>query len=257
MQKLTEEIVEFKFLKRPLKELYYGGNKELLFKKKLSIVGTRRPLKYTQNFTRELAFALAKNGICVVSGGAMGVDALAHKGAKSENTISVLPCGIDLKYPAVNKALLEDIEKKGLLLSQFEPGFKAAPWSFVARNELVVALGDVLIVTEADKNSGSMRSVEFALKMGKSIYVLPHRAGESEGTNELLAKGLAKPIYDIKAFVELFAGTVENKLPEDEFLIFCSQNPSYEEALKKYPQRVFEAEFEGVVSVRNGNVYLL
>jgi len=91
--------------------------------------------------------------------------------------MTVLPCGINIKYPAINKNLLCDIEKQGLLLSQFKKDFKATPWSFVVRNELVVALGDVLIVAEAQLSSGSMRSVEFALKMNKDIFVLPHRVG--------------------------------------------------------------------------------
>lgn len=65
---------------------------------------------------------LAKNDVCVVSGGAMGIDAVAHNGAGSKNTIAVLPCGIDIRYPAVNKNLLNAIEEDGLLISQFEMG---------------------------------------------------------------------------------------------------------------------------------------
>ena len=73
-----------------------------------------------------------------------GVDTLAHQGAGAANTIAVLPNGIDLRYPKANVALIESIEKKGLTLSQFEPSFAAREWSFVVRNEIVVALGDVL-----------------------------------------------------------------------------------------------------------------
>ena len=86
-------------------------------------------------------------------------------------------------------------------MSQFTKGSPSTKYNFVLRNELVVALGDILIVTYADLNSGSMRSVEYALKMGKEIYVLSHRIGESEATNNLLSEGKAKAIYDIDVFV--------------------------------------------------------
>jgi DNA processing protein len=111
---------------------------------------------------------------------------------------------LDIRYPAVNKNLIKAIEENGLVMSQFKDGFRATGWSFVVRNEVVVALGELLIVTEADLKSGSMRSVEFAQKMGKEIFVLPHRIDESLGTNMLLAKGEAKAIYDIEAFVSRF-----------------------------------------------------
>ena len=198
MPLLIEKIKELSSMKKYPKELFFSGELSLLQKTKISIVGTRKPSKYTREYTQKLASLLSKRGVCIVSGGAMGVDAIAHSGAGSANTIAVLPCGIDIKYPSVNKNLLSDIEKNGLLLSQFEEGFKSRPWSFVTRNELVVALGEVLIVAEADLSSGSMRSVAYALAMGKEIFVFPQRLGESNGTNELLASGKAKAIYDIE-----------------------------------------------------------
>ena len=170
--------------------------------------------------------------------------------------MTVLPCGIDLKYPAVNKTLLSEIESNGLLLSQFESGFKATPWSFVVRNETVVALGDVLVVAEAQLDSGTSRSIEFALSMGKDIYVFPHRVGESSATNELLKEGKAQAIYDIEEFVSTICSkTLHAK--SDEFLMYCKNAPTYEEALKNYPDRVFEAELNGEIDVKNGRVYLL
>jgi DNA processing protein len=185
----------------------------------------------------------------------MGVDAIAHKGAGESNTISVLPCGINIKYPAINKNLLSDIGKDGLLLSQFEEDFRATPWSFVVRNELVVALGDVLVVAEAELNSGSMRSIEFALKMNKDIYVFAHRIGESGATNELLKSGRAKAIYDIDEFVAKFSTTKTATAPNvDDFREFCRTNPTYDEALKKYPNRIFEAELSGEIIIENGRV---
>jgi DNA processing protein len=187
----------------------------------------------------------------------MCVDAIAHRGAGNDSTIAVLPCGIDLRYPAVNKSLLENIENSGLTISQFDPGFHATNWSFVVRNEVVVALGDVLIVTQADIDSGSIRSVEFALEMRKKIYVLPHRIGESEGTNRLLADGKAEAIYDIDTFVGKF-GMVNSEIDKrDPFILFCATRPTYEEAVVKFGDRVFEAELNGRIVIKNGSIELV
>lgn len=257
MNCIEKHIDELSSMKKYPSKLFYKGDLELLKRKKISIVGTRKPSKYTKQMVQLLAQKLSFNGICVVSGGAMGVDAVAHVGAKSSNTIAVLPCGINIKYPTVNKNLLTSIEQNGLLLSQFEAGFKATPWSFVVRNELVVALGDVLVVAEAELKSGSMRSVEFALKMNKEIFVLPHRLGESEATQELLEQKKAKAIYDIDGFVEYISGNKLHVKSMDEFEKFCSTSPTYDEVLAKFPQRVFEAELNGEIEVRNSRVFLL
>lgn len=249
-------IDELKDMKKYPKELFYDGNLELLNKEKISIVGSRKPSKYSRSQIQNLSSKLAKIGVCVVSGGAMGIDAVAHQGAGSSNTISVLPCGIDVRYPAVNKNLLNEIQKNGLLLSQFQMGASSRPYTFVLRNELVVALGKVLVVGEADIDSGTMRSVEFALKMGKEIYVLAQRIGESEGTNRLLLEGKAKAIYDIDEFINsIFPNTIGSlNKNSDEFLEFCKTNPSYDEVLSKFPDRIFEAELSGDIKVINGRV---
>lgn len=258
MSKIEFEIPELLSMKKYPKELFYGGNLSLLDSVKISIVGSRKPTKYSRLFIEKLSSSLSNSGVCVVSGGAMGIDATAHLGATSFNTISVLPCGVDVRYPAVNKNLLNDIEKNGLLLSQFESGSSATPWSFVVRNELVVALGEVLVVGEADIDSGTMRSVEFALKMGKEIFVLPQRLGESAGTNQLLRDKKAKAIYDIDEFVSRFStNKINTQYVKDEFIEFCATNPTYDEALAKYPQRVFEAELNGDIKIKNGVVIRL
>jgi len=240
MEVVGEKIAQLKAMKNYPKQLFYSGNLELLKKTKISIIGSRKPSKYSRMLAHQLSSSLAKHGACIVSGGAMGIDAIAHKGAGEANTIAVLPCGIDIKYPAINKNLLGDIEKDGLLLSQFDMGFRATPWSFVVRNEVVVALGDVLVVAEAELGSGSMRSIEIALKMNKDIYVFAHRIGESEATNELLKTGKAKAIYDIDEFVAEFLHVESLETGcSDDFVKFCQTNPTYDEALKLYPQRVF------------------
>ncbi len=126
----------------------------------------------------------------------------------------------------------------------------------MVRNELVVALGDMLIVTEADMGSGSLRSVAFAQKMGKKIYVLPHRLGESMGSNRLLLEGEAEPIYDAEHFASQFGEAVEESVPKDDFFYFCQRMPTLDETVKKFGERVYEAELEGTVTIHNGIVRL-
>lgn len=239
------------------KNLDYKGSLELLTRPKISIVGTRRPNPYTRSVTYELAKKLSVNGIVVVSGAAAGVDTIAHQGAGFENTIAVLPCGIELRYPKSNSELIKSIENKGLTLSQFESSFEARAWSFVVRNEIVVALGECLIVTEADIGSGSMRSVDYALEMGKQIYVLPHRIRESEGTHRLLAQGKATAIENIDDFVSHISNKTRNMTTDSPFLAFCRTLPSYEEVMLKFPKEIFEAELSGIVDVKNGRVVIV
>ena len=246
----------FDQMKKPLEKISYRGDLSLLDRPKVSIVGSRKPSQYTKRFTHEIAKALANRGVVVVSGAAMGVDAIAHSAAGVENTIAILPTGIDIRYPSVNEELIKNIEQRGLIMSQFDDGFRATSWSFVLRNEVVVALGDILVITEADEGSGSMRSAEYALQMGKDIYVLPHQLDHSKGTNALLRKSKAKPIYDVEEFASMFGDVVQSDIAKDEFYYFCQQSPTLDEALANFGSRIYEAELEGIIVIQDGRVIL-
>ena len=253
IQTIDFKIQELNSMKKYPKELFYIGDTNLLNKPKISIVGSRHPNSYAKNFTNEISKRLSNIGICIVSGAAMGIDSLAHISAGYNNTIAIVANGLDIRYPAINKNIISNIEKQGLVLSQFQKGKRATKYNFVLRNEIVVSLGDCLIIPYADQNSGSLRSARFALKMGKPIYVLPHRLGESQGTTELLKQGLAKPIYDINEFIYNL-GYEQPNIIKDEFLVYCSTFPTYEETIRKYPSEIFEYELEGKIKVENGIV---
>ena len=90
MSLVQDHIFELEAMKSYPKKLFYSGKLELLKKTKISIVGSRKPSQYSRSLTHQLSSVLSKNDICVVSGGAMGIDAIAHKGASEFNTISVL-----------------------------------------------------------------------------------------------------------------------------------------------------------------------
>ena len=256
INRINFPINELNSMKKYPNELFYIGNTELLKKRKISIVGTRRPNSYTKEFTYKLASKLSDANVCIVSGAAMGVDAIAHQGATSNNTIAVVANGLDIRYPSVNKNLIVDIEKNGLILSAYKENEKARNYTFVLRNEIVVALGEILIVTQADINSGTLSSVEYALKMGKKVYTLPHRLNESAGTQELLQNGLIEAIYDIDKFVEDICGIKINS-SDDEVLNFCRNNPTYDEAMYKFPNKIFEYELEGKIKIENGRIIVL
>jgi len=246
-------LTEFSTLKDPPKEIYFKGDLSLLKKTKVSIVGTRHPISYTKQSCLKLGTALKKRGVCVVSGGAMGVDALAHKSA-FPNTIGVMANSLDIIYPKVNYSLLKSMEKESLLLSEYAKNTPATRYSFVLRNRLVVALGDVLVVCEADINSGSMRSAELALKYGKKIFVLPHRIGDSKGTNQLLKDGLATPIYDIESFANSFAALEEDS---DEILEFCKNGITLQDAIEKYGDKIYEYELSGKIEIKDMRIIVL
>lgn len=249
-------IPELEAMKKYPKKIFYIGNTELLKRPKISIVGSRKPNQYARQLSHDIASKLSQAGVCIVSGGAIGVDAICHKAARANNTIMVAGTGLDKRYPAINKNIIEEIERDGLVLSQFQAGVPSNKYNFPLRNELVVALGDILIVTYADIDSGTMRSIEYALKMGKEIYALSHRIGESDGTNKLLDKGLAQAIYDVDAFVAKFGVVKGANIEEDEFLEYCKTNPSYEEAMAKFGAKVFEYELSGKITIKNSSIRL-
>ncbi len=244
-------IPELNSMKNYPKKLYYKGNLNLLKKPKISIVGTRHPNNYCKKFTFKIAHELAKRDIIVVSGAAIGVDAIAHQGAKPNNTIAVVANGLDIRYPAINSKLIKSIEEEGLVLSSYENGERARNYTFVQRNEIVVSLGDILIVTQADEKSGTLTSIDYALKMGKKVYTIPHHLDESLGTQKLLNKNLIEPIYDIDSFLNQF-GNQEKK--DNELFNYLQTNPLYEDALKKLGTQLYELELEGVFLVENGYI---
>jgi DNA processing protein len=189
---------------QPPKQLYYRGDIGGLDDRKLvSIVGSRAVTPYGRQITTKFASELAKHNIVVVSGLALGVDALAHQAALDAGgrTIAVLPSPVDKVYPASNRQLAEQIILKGgALLSEYgeddrSEAFKAR---FIERNRLVSGLADVLLITEASEKSGTMHTVNFALEQGRTVMAVPGNitSPTSSGTNNLIKAG-ALPVTDI------------------------------------------------------------
>ncbi len=254
MKKLDFSPIEFSKLKKPPEQLYFKGRRELLQMPKVSIVGSRRASSYTKSMTAILSRKFSNIGYCIVSGAAMGVDAIAHDGA-FPNTIAVMANSLDMIYPKVNEKLIKKIYENSLALSEYESNTKATRYSFVIRNRIVVSLGEFLIITQADENSGTMRSAEIAHEIGKKIFVLPQRLGESGGTQKLLRENRAELILDIDEFISNFGKQKERE--EDEILLYCQNIPSLDDVLDKFGDKIYEYELQGRVEIKNLKVYPL
>ena len=165
-----------KNIKEPPYIIFYKGNINLLNEEIVAIVGARKNTSYGEMSTRLIAKDLSKNKVCIVSGGALGVDKIAHDECLKNDgkTIAVLGCGLDICYPLSNKELLKRIEENGLIISEFLPGTKPNAYNFPRRNRIISGLAKGIIITEANKKSGSLITASCALDQGKDILVVPH-----------------------------------------------------------------------------------
>lgn len=142
----------------------------------VSIVGTRGASTYGKAVATKFAEALARAGVTVVSGGALGIDAAAHKGAMAAGgkTIAVLAGGVDKLYPALHRGLFQQIrEGNGCLVSQFACGTKPDYYRFLARNQVIAALSQATIVIEAPERSGALSTAHRANELGRQVFVVP------------------------------------------------------------------------------------
>lgn len=181
----------------------------------VAVVGTRKLSSYGENNSFRLGKQIAACGGIVVSGGALGVDALAMDGALSEGkpVVGVMGTGVDVFYPRVNEALLRKTAQQGCLLSEYPPGTKGQPWQFPQRNRIVSGICNAVLVVEAPEQSGALITAELAKSQGRDVYVIPGGVGSETtvGSNRLLQRGAAAVLcgWDImKEYASLFP-TVE------------------------------------------------
>ena len=162
--------------------LYIRGKKSLLFETRtVALVGSRQASPTSKENTRRLAIALGRNGITVVSGLAKGIDVTAHKAALDNgfNTIAVIGTNLNQYYPNENKEVQLEIEKRGLVVSQFSPASKTERWFFPLRNGVMSGLSLATVIMEAGETSGALKQAEFAIKQGRQV-IIPQKALENE-----------------------------------------------------------------------------
>lgn len=170
-------------------------------RRRVAIVGTRRCTRYGLDVAFELGRELARHDIGVVSGLALGIDAAAHAGAlegAGAPPVAVVATGLDRTYPRRNGPLARRVEACGLVLSEYPIGVGPQAWRFPARNRLIAALADVLVVVESHASGGSLYTVDEADRRDRPVLAVPGsiRSAASRGTNDLLADGRA-PVRDV------------------------------------------------------------
>ncbi len=194
--------------------LYYRGH----FHEKgpsVSIVGARAAGREGLQIAYDLGVSLAQAGYRVISGGALGIDGAAHRGALRGQgyTLAILGCGLDTDYPARHAGLFAEIEASGGgILSPFETGYPPLPANFVRRNKLIALLADVVVVVEAQAASGSLHTARFASRYKRKLAVF----SGSRGCEALLSQGAlhVQSPEDVKAV--LAGGGHQRQLPRPE-----------------------------------------
>jgi len=181
--------------------LYAIGDISLLNQKNaIAIVGTRSPSPYGVLVTRLFARGIAQEGLVIISGMALGIDAIAHKetldiGGK---TIAVLGCGVDICYPAANRVLYETIKVKGLVLSEFPPGKRTSKHVFPARNRIIASMSDGILITEGAPKSGTLITARLTTDYNRELLVVPGNifSGSSKGVHQFLKLGAGRVSAD-------------------------------------------------------------
>ncbi len=177
-------------LEHPPYVLFYRGQKDLLKRDKISIVGSRKPSQYSRDMTTKLAVSL-KHDYVLVSGMARGIDTIVHQNALDFYSIAVLGCGVDIIYPKENLDIYQILTQNHLVISEY-PGLTAVQkYRFPIRNRIVAALGLKLYVMSASMKSGTLHTVDHALALNKEVICLPHQIDDpsGEGCNHLIEAG--------------------------------------------------------------------
>ena len=185
----------------PPELLFARGDLSCLQQRMVAVIGTRRCTRYGHDVARRFGSELTRAGVAVVSGLALGIDGAAHEGAldvpgpAAAAPIGIVGSGLDVVYPRRNRSLWDRVATRGVLLSESPLGAKPEAWRFPARNRLIAALSDAVVVVESSSSGGSMLTVDEAALRGVDVLAVPGAitSAASEGTNRLIADG-ARPV---------------------------------------------------------------
>lgn len=178
----------------------------------IGIVGTRKASTYAIKVTHIMSRGITECGALVVSGGALGVDTAAHKGALTAggNTVAVLGCGLGASYLNENKPLRDIIKNNGALVTEYPPFTRASRTTFPMRNRIISGLSVGVLVVEAGVKSGSLITANYALEQGRDIFAVPASvlSVDFSGTNKLIDDGAmvaTKPAQIVSVYAEKFS----------------------------------------------------
>lgn len=184
-------------LHKPPTELYIKSTNwvDIMQMPTVSVVGTRRPSHYAGHVCRKIVSELAVRGVCIVSGLALGIDSIAHRAALDAGgtTVAVIPSGFNYIAPTSHSSLAREIVGKGgALVSEYPPNTKISNKGvFVARNRIVAALSDAVLIPEAGAKSGSLHTAKFAIELGIDVLAIPGHITnpQAEGCHSLIQTG--------------------------------------------------------------------
>lgn len=230
----------------------------------IAVVGSRRAAPSSMAVAHDLAFALARAGVVVVSGLAHGVDGAAHRGALAAEglTIAVLGGGLDRPYPAAHRALFHAVRTRGVVLSEYPPGMPPRPAHFPQRNRLISGMSRAVVVIEAAERSGSLGTARQALEQGRDVLVVPGTVvgGRFAGSHALIRDGavLVESATDVLAALEIAVPPASEHATnaEEPLLAVLSSEPTTIDALvhstgmdaQEIRRRLMIWELEGVVA---------
>ena len=259
------------------KQIYVMGNEKILGNDGIAIVGSRNCTPYGKCLAEKFAMELSNQGLNIVSGLAIGIDACAHNGCLKAGgtTVAVLGGGLKNIFPEQNEYLFyEIVNKGGAVISEYPPEREAFSDGFRKRNRIVSGLSLGVLIIEAAINSGTMITARYALEQGKKIFCIPGRldSNKGEGTNELIKKG-AKMVTCVEDILEeLDIRNDLNKTIKKQVLVREEYKDIYElllendlspnEICKKIGVSISEIssklllmEMEGLIIKKPGNIY--
>ena len=204
--------------------VFIAGDPDAVVGPRVAIVGTRDCTRYGHDVARQLGRDLSDAGVSVVSGLAMGIDGAAHSGAldtEGAPPVAVVGSGLDVVYPRRHRSLWQRVVERGVVLSEHPLGSAPVAWHFPARNRLIAALADVVVVVESQERGGSMHTVDEAQRRDVDVMAVPGPVTSrvSRGTNRLLADGadVVRDATDVLVRLGLGSGcrrvTVEQRPP--------------------------------------------
>ena len=176
----------------------------------VAVVGTRRPTAAGLFAAKEIATGLALGGYTVVSGLAVGIDAVAHRAALEAggSTVAVLGCGHDIDYPQRNRSLRRAMEADGTVIAEYPPDTQPQPWMFPLRNRIIAGLSIAVVVVEGTIRSGALVTARLALDANREVFAVPGsvRNVMAEGPNELIRRGEAALVVTAEQVIESLGG---------------------------------------------------
>lgn len=243
-QELGIEVIPFnspryperiKSISNPPAILYVKGNlADIDGECAVTMVGPRKASDYGLKAAFSLARRLAASGILIVSGGAVGVDGMSHKGAISVDgsTVAVLGCGINYDYPKGNAGLRDEICQHGCLISEYPPDFPPSKKTYPARNRILAAISCGTVVVEAGAKSGALITAGCAAEQGRDVFVVPGNPSlpQYEGSNKLLKDG-AKPVLTVADILEEYYPLFPQKIDLEAAAKIKSGTKDFNQAL--------------------------